>query len=79
MYEGDHRLMGGVDHCYSHNHPAKFRDLMYRVRHSAMIGQKTRVYALTQPEFLGCGNSLGNHNTVLHPVHQIMEFHRMTV
>ena len=34
--------MGGVCHCRSHCRLAKFRGLVYRENHSAVIGRKTR-------------------------------------
>jgi len=39
-------ILGGVNHhCHSHNHLAKFRDLMYKGKSGAVIGYKTRVLA----------------------------------
>jgi hypothetical protein len=47
--------VGGVNHYHSHFRLAKFCGLMYGVKHSPVIGRKTRDSVCAHQESLGYG------------------------
>jgi hypothetical protein len=64
----------GFNHCSLHCRLAKFRGLMIRGKHGAVIGRKTHFFVCAQLQLSGFGICLANHSAVFPPDHQTTDF-----